>query len=174
MTSRATRRVAHDGSRQVCPGLLVNAQRSSMPLIGWKGSKPSVITLADRARDSAKWHLAATYYRRALRRNPRNPPIWVQYGHVLKEAGNLADAEAAYRMAIVYDPRSADSHLHLGTILNLQGNREQAEAAYLRALAFAASLDGVSCELSQLGWSQARISELHEIMRMMHPARKDL
>ena len=58
-----------------------------------KRIKPSVITLADRARDAGQWELAATYYQRALGRKPKNPPIWVQYGHVLKESGHLADAE---------------------------------------------------------------------------------
>jgi tetratricopeptide (TPR) repeat protein len=145
-----------------------------MPLIGWKGSKPSVITLADQARDSAKWYLAATYYRKALRRNACNPPIWVQYGHVLREAGRLAEAEAAYRMALAYDPRGADSHLQLGATLKLQGKGEQAEAAYLRAVALAPSLNGLSLELSQLGWSKAHLSQLQEIMRLMRPARKEV
>jgi len=135
--------------------------------IGWKRAKPSVITLADRARDARQWHFAAAYYQKALRRSPRNPPIWVQYGHVLKEAGYLADAERAYRMAIAYDPRSSDSHLQLGAILRLQGKAEQAEAAYLKALALASSPNGLSLELSQLGWSPARISELKEMVRVI-------
>jgi tetratricopeptide (TPR) repeat protein len=138
-----------------------------MVRIGWRQAKPSVITLADQARDAGQWHLAAAHYQKALRRNPRNPPIWVQYGHVLREAGRLVEAEAAYRMALAYDPRSADSYLHLGATLKLQGKRAQAEAAYLRALAFTPSLNGLSLELSQLGWSKAHISQLQEIIRMM-------
>ena len=54
-----------------------------MPLFTRKRAKPSVITLADWARDAGQWELAAMYYRTALRRKPKNPPIWVQYGHVL-------------------------------------------------------------------------------------------
>lgn len=142
--------------------------------IGWKPAKPSVITLADQARDAGQWRLAAAHYQKALRRNPRNPPIWVQYGHVLKEAGRLTEAEAAYRMALAYDPRSADSHLQLGVALKLQGKKEQAEAAYMRALAIAPSLNGLSLELSQLGWSKAHISELQEILRMMRQTRRDV
>ena len=53
-----------------------------MPLFTRKRAKPSVITLADWARDAGQWELAAMYYRTALRRKPKNPPIWVQYGHV--------------------------------------------------------------------------------------------
>jgi len=142
--------------------------------IGWKPAKPSVITLADRARDARHWHLAAAHYQKALRRNPCNPPIWVQYGHVLREAGRLAEAEAAYRMALVYDPRSADSHLQLGATPKLQGKREQAEAAYLRAVALAHSTSGLSLELSLLGWSKAHLSELQEIIRLMRLALKEV
>ena len=52
-----------------------------------KRTRSSRITLADRARDAGQWNLAARYYRQALDRNPRNPPIWVQYGHALKNPG---------------------------------------------------------------------------------------
>src|SRR5215831_20486801 len=98
-------------------------------------AKPSVITLADRARDLGQWELAAAYYQRALRRKPNNSPIWVQYGHVLKESGHLAEAERAYRTALLYHPGSADPHLQLGRVLKIQGKNEEAQAAYLRAFA---------------------------------------
>jgi predicted Zn-dependent protease len=52
----------------------------------------SPVTLADRARDAGQWSVAARLYRKALDRNPRNPPIWVQYGQVMKEWGNVAEA----------------------------------------------------------------------------------
>src|SRR5215813_11841648 len=101
-----------------------------MPLNPWKRSNPSIITLADRARDSAQWHLAAAYYLKALRRNPRNPPIWVQYGHVLREAGHLAEAEKAYRTALTYDPRCTEPYVYLSVVLKLRGKGKQAESAY--------------------------------------------
>src|SRR5437867_9090845 len=40
-------------------------------------------------------------------------PIWVQYGHALKESGRPREAEAAYRTAIAYDPVNADARLQL-------------------------------------------------------------
>jgi predicted Zn-dependent protease len=64
-----------------------------MPRFGRKRVKPSIITLADRARDAGQWEVAAGYYQDALHRQPKNPPIWVQYGHVLKESGRLGEAE---------------------------------------------------------------------------------
>src|SRR5215472_1678183 len=127
-------------------------------------AKPSLITLADRARDAGQWELAATHYRTALRRKPKNPPIWVQYGHVLKEAGHLAEAEQAYRTAVLYDPASADSHLQLGRVLTIQGKREEARTAYLRALALDPLLGSASFELAQLGWSEAHLSELRDML----------
>src|SRR5947209_19386750 len=113
--------------------------------------KQSVITLADRARDRGQWEHAAGYYRLALRRNPLNPPIWVQYGHVLKETGHLAEAEKAYRTAIAQDRRSADAHVHLGHVLKMQGKNEQARSAYLRALAIDPSLHFNSFDFPQVG-----------------------
>jgi hypothetical protein len=65
-----------------------------------------VISRADRARDAGQWILAAQLYHEALDQNPHNPPIWVQYGHALKESGDLrapnklAQAETAYRWAL--------------------------------------------------------------------------
>src|ERR1700680_5019553 len=123
-----------------------------MPRFGRKRVKPSVITLADRARDTGQWEVAAEYYRDALQRKPENPPIWVQYGHVLKESGHLAEAEKAYRTAVAYDRRSADSHLQLGHVLKIQGKKKEALGAYLRAVELDPSVNGGSFELTQIGW----------------------
>jgi lipopolysaccharide biosynthesis protein/glycosyltransferase involved in cell wall biosynthesis/tetratricopeptide (TPR) repeat protein len=143
-----------------------------MPRFGRKRTKPSVITLADQARDQGQWERAAGHYREALQRRPQNPPIWVQFGHVLKEAGHWAEAERAYRTAMAQDPASADPHLHLGHILKIQGRKEEARTAYLRAVAIDPSLDGVSFEFSQLGWSEAHVSALKAMLQsdaLHHP-----
>src|SRR5262245_8420767 len=104
-----------------------------MPRFRRKRAKPSVITLADQARDQRQWERAARYYQKALRRNSQNSPIWVQYGHVLKELGDLVKAECAYRAALACNPHTADSHVQLGHVLKLQGRKEEARTAYLRA-----------------------------------------
>jgi tetratricopeptide (TPR) repeat protein len=126
--------------------------------------RASVVARADRARDAGQWVVAARLYRKALDRNPRNPPIWVQYGHVLKESGNPAEAEKAYRRAISYDPANADSHLQLGHALKIQGKRGQAEACYLRAFARAPSLPHALQELTTINWSEAHLSELRTLI----------
>jgi len=132
--------------------------------------KPSIITLADRARDAGDWEAAARLYRKALARNPRNPPIWVQYGHALKESGRLAEAEAAYRRAIAYDPRDADAHLQLGHALKLQGEGEQAELAYLRACALDPSLSHPPIALREFGWGRAQLVELRRALAADDPS----
>src|ERR1700730_3482037 len=126
----------------------------------------AIIALADRARDARQWELAARLYREALDQNPHNPPIWVQYGHALKESGGLRDpdklaqAESAYRRALSLDPNAADPHLQLGHALKLQGKTEEAQAVYLRAFALDPSMPYPLQELSGLGWSEAEMAGL--------------
>jgi tetratricopeptide (TPR) repeat protein len=124
-----------------------------LPLLGLRRPKPSLITLADRARDAGQCELAARHYRAALDRSPRNSPIWVQYGHVLKETGHLVEAEGAYRRAIEMAPNMADPHLQLGHVLKMLGNRGEAATAYRRALNLDPALEAASFELTALGWS---------------------
>ena len=121
-----------------------------------KNREPSVITRADRARATGQWQIAAGLYHIALDRNPRNPPIWIQYGHALKECGDLAQAENAYRTAIAHGPDDADAHLQLGHVLKLLGNTEGAEAAYQRALALDRSLQDAAVELAALARAKER------------------
>lgn len=143
-----------------------------MPLFSHGHAEPSIITLGDRARDAGQWELAVRLYRKALDRNPSNRPIWVQYGHALKESGKLRDpdklaqAEIAYRAALSLDPDVADSHLQLGHVLKVQGKIEEAQAAYLKALALDFSLNDASFELMHLGWKSAHLSELRRITGM--------
>jgi tetratricopeptide (TPR) repeat protein len=71
---------------------------SKLPQVGRKHDTNKLLSRADRARDSRDWLSAARYYREALDLQPDNPPVWVQYGHALKESGNLVEAENAYRV----------------------------------------------------------------------------
>jgi GT2 family glycosyltransferase/tetratricopeptide (TPR) repeat protein len=125
--------------------------------------KESIITRADRARDLGQWKIAARLYRRALERSPGRSPIWVQYAHVLKESGQRA-AELAYRQALAYDPHLSDAHLQLGRVLKLRGKNAEAEAAYLRAFALDASSADPLGGLGDLGWSEAAVGELSEML----------
>jgi GT2 family glycosyltransferase/glycosyltransferase involved in cell wall biosynthesis len=138
-------------------------------LLRFRGSL-AVVLLADRARDERQWELAVRLYQKALDRNPQNAPIWVQYGHALKESGELRDArklaqaEIAYRTALSFDPGAADTYLQLGHILKLQGKTEEAQAAYLRAFALDPASPHPPEELSGLGWSEINLLELRRIL----------
>jgi len=135
-------------------------RRNPLPKPPPRRRKPSLITQADRARDLQQWDLAAQLYRKALHRNPLNTPIWVQYGHTLKELGHLQESEAAYRQALVYEPEVADTHLQLGHVMRLRNEPEQARAAYLRAAILDPSLASARTELQRFGWSHQQIEEL--------------
>lgn len=123
-----------------------------------------LIQRADQARDAREWERAAILYERALQHCPDRAPIWVQYGHMVKESGKLERAEEAYRRAISLDPNVADTHRHMAHLLMRLGKRDQAEAHYLRAFALDPSSSGYLSELIGLGWSERRISELREIV----------
>ena len=107
-----------------------------------------MLSRADHARDTRQWDLAVQLYRDALDCNPDIAPIWVQYGHALKEAGDLRDpdklleAELAYGRAITLAPDVADHHLQLGHALKLQGKPQDAQAAYPHAYELDPDLKG--------------------------------
>lgn len=142
-----------------------------IPRLNLRGAKLSRITLADRARDAGRWELAARYYRKALHRNPSNSPIWVQYGHALKEMGRLAEAEKAYREAIAIDPNAADPHLQLGHVLKLRRRRNEAAAAYRRAVDLDPALRAASRELMAVAIT-ADFSRESEPLQNMAPVRR--
>ena len=117
------------------------------------------ILRAERAQEARRWELAAQHYRGALADMPNAPEMWVQYGHALKESGNVAEAETAYRKSIDLDPDSADAHLHLGHALKLQGRIDEAVGAYFRSLALDPAPRHPRDELIALGWSMDSIEQ---------------
>jgi tetratricopeptide (TPR) repeat protein len=119
----------------------------------------------DRARDAKRWQVAAQYYHRALACDPFDAPTLVQYGHALKEAGHLSEAEAAYRRSLACDAGVADTHLQLGYVLKLQGRATAAQASYLRAFALDPAMPFPAQELAGLGWSDTHISRLCELSK---------
>jgi len=138
------------------PGLLRRlGSRGARP--GPESADKTFLSRADRARDARDWVSAARYYRQALEQRPDKPPIWVQYGHALKESGNLAEAENAYRKSLELEEDVADTHLQLGHALKLQGRKIEASASYFRALVLDPTLEYAFRELRALGWTRGRI-----------------
>ncbi len=81
-----------------------------------KASK--LLSEADQARDARKWSEAAELYAGYLKLRSAEAPIWVQYGHALKESGKLDEAESAYGQSLLLSPETPDTHLQLGTSAN--------------------------------------------------------
>jgi cytochrome c-type biogenesis protein CcmH/NrfG len=119
-----------------------------------------LIWCADRAAATGDSKLALRLYCAALKRNPRDPPVWIRCGHLLTQAGELAPAEAAYRNAVACDPGAADVWLQLGRLLKLRARIEEAQACYLRAYALDGQLDDALHGLVGLGWSESDVAEL--------------
>jgi hypothetical protein len=131
--------------------------------IPMKLNGPSDITLADRARDVGEWLSASRLYERALRRNPHNAPVLVQYGHALKESGRLHPAEMAYRKAIAWGTGTADTYVQLGHVLKLQGKLEEARAAYLVGLVLDPTGNSAAQELEGIGWPTERLTNIARV-----------
>jgi cytochrome c-type biogenesis protein CcmH/NrfG len=96
--------------------------------------KESSRTRANRARDARQWEIAARFFADELERDPYAAAIWVQFGHALKEAGRISEAEAAYRHAVRLSAETLDTLLPLGHALALQDKRAEAAQIFARAL----------------------------------------
>ncbi|WP_149535969.1 glycosyltransferase family 4 protein [Siccirubricoccus phaeus] len=92
------------------------------------------VKAGDAARGRRDWVAAARAYRQALRLRPDEAGIWVQYGHMLKEAGKLKAAYDAYHEALARIPQDADLHLQLGHLFKLARRTPHALAYYEMAM----------------------------------------
>lgn len=122
----------------------------------WKSGRrrsqlAALLAIADGARDRRDWSGAAPAFAHLLALDPGNGPIWIQYGHVLKELGSIAEAERAYARAVALLPNDADAHLQHGHALKLVGKREQAIAALAEALRVDPGCSAAYDELLRLG-----------------------
>jgi glycosyltransferase involved in cell wall biosynthesis len=97
-------------------------------------SASQFISDGDTARDLKDWDSAASFYSAALKLDPKLADIWVQYGHSLKEGGQLDAAEEAYRQSIRLAPNKADTYLQLGHALKTKGKLHEARTAYEKSL----------------------------------------
>ena len=88
----------------------------------------------DRLRNSRAWEEAAEAYGQYLRLCPEDGPIWVQYGHCLKESGDTKGALLCYREAERLLPEDSDVQLQIGHALKRLDRQEEAFGAYAMAL----------------------------------------
>ena len=111
----------------------------------------SLLRRADEARDDKLWTIAAEAYAAVVELAPEMAPIWVQYGHMLKEAGKREQAQKAYEQALVIEPENADTHLQLGHLHKVLENKPAAVEMYRRALEIDPMLTDAAAELKRLG-----------------------
>ena len=110
-----------------------------LTLLRKRGRRRSRFSIAgNQARDARDWAGAADQYRRHLLLSPEDGPIWIQLGHMLKEAGRRPDALLAYQRALELQPGNPDLLLHLGHALLAAGN-PQTGTERLREAAVAGS-----------------------------------
>src|SRR5258707_4961510 len=99
-------------------------------------SSPNVgklVQSGDEANRRRSWREAEAAYRAALEIDSSLTHIWVQYGHALKEQGDLDGAEQAYCNSLALDGGTADTHLQLGHVLKLQDRIDGAADSYVTA-----------------------------------------
>ncbi len=110
-----------------------------------------LLSEADQARDARKWNQAAELYAGYLKLRRADAPIWVQYGHALKESGKLDEAESAYEQSLLLSPDVADTHLQMGHLRKRKRNFSGAVRAYREALRIDRNFLDARRELSALG-----------------------
>ena len=59
---------------------------------------------------------AIPLYESVLRKMPKQPRVWLSYGHMLKTVGRQADGIAAYRRALAIDPRLGEAWWSLANL----------------------------------------------------------
>jgi tetratricopeptide (TPR) repeat protein len=153
--------LTHEAARPIFAGIC-RYQRDWAPRFQPGRARNAVgpkILRAERAQESRRWELAVRHYRSVLADMPNAPEMWVQYGHALKESGNVSEAEAAYRKSINLDPDSADAYLQLGHALKIQGRTDEAVGAYFRSLALDSLPRHPRDELIALGWTTEQIEQ---------------
>ena len=59
-------------------------------------------------------------YRQVLDARPREPKLWLSYGHILKTVGNQPEAVAAYRQAIAIEPTLGEAWWSLANLKTIR------------------------------------------------------
>ena len=111
---------------------------------------------------------AIAHYRRAneLNRNASQKSVWppLNLGTLLRQRGELDEAEALLREALRYDAFSAKARYQLGAVLEEQGRFEQATSELIRAAGDDTSLAEPHYALARIYRHQGRHVEADEAL----------
>ncbi|HEY0767028.1 MAG TPA: tetratricopeptide repeat protein, partial [Steroidobacteraceae bacterium] len=72
--------------------------------------------------------LSIEVYEAVLKEFPRQPKIWMSYGHSLRTAGRRAEAETAYRRAISMEPTLGEAYWSLANLKTLRFTEADVQA----------------------------------------------
>lgn len=88
----------------------------------------------DQARERRQWRVAAAHYANYLKVFSTDFSLWVQLGHMHKEAGNFDLADHAYGRARKLRPDDGDLLLSIGHLRKQEGRLKEAAAFYLECV----------------------------------------
>lgn len=109
---------------------------------------------------------AILHYRRAIELNrqaaAKSPWPALNLGILLRQRGELGEAEALLREALEYDPAFAQGRYHLGVLLEQRGLLDEAVAELTQAAALDAAYAQPHYALARIHRRQGRLAAAHE------------
>ncbi len=99
-----------------------------------KLSKEQIINQALKFHSQGNIPEATKYYQYCINKGFNDHRVFSNYGVILKDLGDLKDAELLTRKAIKIKPDYANAHYNLGIILKDLSNLQEAENSYRKAI----------------------------------------
>ncbi len=99
-----------------------------------KNSKEHIVQQAFKFHKEGNIYEAAKYYQVFIDQGYKDYRVFSNYGVVLKDLGNVQEAELLFRKAIEIKPDFADAYFNLGNILRDLGNVQEAELLFRKAI----------------------------------------
>lgn len=112
----------------------------------------ALLAEARKAKSARDWSSARDAYAAYVAVRPHKASAWKQYGHMLKENGELEEAKAAYFRSLALAPADVDTCLHLGHLLKNTGDRDLAAEIFGAALAMDPTFRPAEDGLGDLGF----------------------
>jgi len=114
--------------REIKENITTNTNTHSKP------SKEEIINQAFKFHSEGNISEAAKYYQDFINQGFKDHRVFSNYGVILKDLGNLKDAELSTRKAIEINPDFAEAHSNRGNILRDIGKLQEAELSYRKAI----------------------------------------
>ena len=113
---------------EIIENITISTNRAS------KSSKQQIINQALKYHSQGNIQEAIKYYHYFINQGFKDHRIFSNYGIILKNQGNLEEAEISIRKAIELKPDFADAHLNFGNVLMALGSVEKAEISIRKAI----------------------------------------